>query len=498
MRAEMARGAAWMVLFRLFDRSVGVVSTAMLARLLVPGDFGLVAMAMSIIAIIELATAFSFEIALIQKADPRHEHYDTAWTLNILLATGGATITAALAPAAASFYNEPRLTLVMLCIAGAWLVQGFENIGTVNFRREMDFSSEFRFMATKRVVTFFVTIAAAFTLRSYWALVIGMTTGRLLGVALSYWMQPFRPRLSLACARELFSFSGWMLANNMAQVILGRLPHFVVGRVYGAQTLGAYTVGSEIAQLAHTELVAPINRAMFPGFARLVNDPETFRRICIEATAAILIVVLPVSFAIAVFAEPMVRVLLGAQWSEAAPVIRILAFSGAISALTSNNIAAYLALGQPRLVTLIFGSRLVLFLGAVAVLIQLEPRVTGVAHAELLAAVVSLVVSLPILFRSLHITFTEYIASAWRPLLASLAASAAVYFGIVRHAGEETFLAAITQLLLGLPLGLVLYTGALWLLWRASGRPASVEAMIGRRALDTLAARLGRRREPAT
>src|SRR5450755_2679114 len=89
MRAEMARGAAWMVLFRLFDRSIGIVSTTVLARLLVPADFGLVAMAMSVIAIVELATAFSFEMALIQKPDPLREHFNTAWTLNILVALGG-------------------------------------------------------------------------------------------------------------------------------------------------------------------------------------------------------------------------------------------------------------------------------------------------------------------------------------------------------------------------------------------------------------------------
>ena len=106
MRAQIARGAAWMVLFRLFDRSVGIVSTTILARLLVPADFGLVAMAMSVIAVVELATAFSFELALIQKADPEREHFDTAWTLNILIALGGAVLTTALAYPAASFYGD--------------------------------------------------------------------------------------------------------------------------------------------------------------------------------------------------------------------------------------------------------------------------------------------------------------------------------------------------------------------------------------------------------
>src|SRR3954463_13224473 len=112
MKAEMAKGAAWMVLVRLFDRSIGLVSTALLARLLIPADFGLVAMAMSVIALIELATAFSFDIALIQKPDVVREHYDTAWTLNIAVAAAGAVLTIAAARPVALFYGDPRLVQI--------------------------------------------------------------------------------------------------------------------------------------------------------------------------------------------------------------------------------------------------------------------------------------------------------------------------------------------------------------------------------------------------
>ena len=85
MRKEIARGAGWMVLFKLAERSLGLISTVILVRLLVPADFGLVAMAMSVIALVEVATAFSFEVMLIQKPHPTPEEYNSAWTLNILL-----------------------------------------------------------------------------------------------------------------------------------------------------------------------------------------------------------------------------------------------------------------------------------------------------------------------------------------------------------------------------------------------------------------------------
>ena len=222
MKAEIAKGATWMILLRLCDRTLGLVSTLILARLLVPADFGLIAMAMSFIALIELAGAFSFEIALIQHPDPSREHYDTVWTLNLAFALGCAGLTAALASVAARFYAEPRLSLVMFVLSVGWIVQGLENIGIVNFRRRMDFSREFAFMFGKRIVGFVVTLTLAYALRSYWALIVGQLSIRFTGLVLSYAMEPFRPRLSVARRRELFSFSGWMLVSNiMGSVWLG-------------------------------------------------------------------------------------------------------------------------------------------------------------------------------------------------------------------------------------------------------------------------------------
>jgi len=493
MRSEIARGAAWMVLLRLFDRSLGIISTTVLARLLVPADFGLVAMAMSVIAIIELATAFSFEIALIQESDPQREHFDTAWTLNILIALAGAAVTAAMAWPTATFYGDQRLAPVMLVIGGAWLVSGFENTGTVNFRREMNFSAEFRWMASKRVVSFIITLVAAFTLHSYWALVIGMATARLSGVALSYLVHPFRPRLGLSKARELFSFSGWVLANNFATVIFGRLPQIYVGRAFGAEPLGAYTVGSEIAQLPHTELVAPINRAMFPGYARLVGDLPSFRKVCVEGTAVLLIVVLPASAAVAILAGPIVRILLGTQWWQAVPIIQILALAGAFTALNANTIAAYLALGKPHVPTVALAVRVAVFVVAILVFTRGQ-GMFAVAYAELLAAAVTLSVSLPLLLSTLQVKLRDYAATLWRPLVASVLGAGLVYAVAGTGGPVESFSKALVHLLGGLAVGAVAYPSLLWMLWHLSGRPEGAETALGRHARRTF---LNLRKRPA-
>ena len=125
------------------------------------------------------------------------------------------------------------------------------------------------------MIAFVVTLSLALLMGSYWALVIGTVVGRVSGVVLSYTMQPFRPRFCLGKSGELFFFSGWMLLNNGLSVVLGRISHFIIGRAHGPGALGLYTVGSEIAYLPATDLIAPINRAVFPGYARMAADRNT-------------------------------------------------------------------------------------------------------------------------------------------------------------------------------------------------------------------------------
>jgi len=181
----MAKGAVWMVFFRVVERSIGLVSTVILARLLIPADFGLVAMAMSLIAILELMNSFSLDMALIQNQSATEHHYNTAWTLNVLMGLISALALALLAVPAAWFYHEPRLEMVIYVLAFGMLIQGMENIGTVAFRKEMRFDQEFKFLVLKKLAPFTVTVTLAFLWQNYWALIFGMLVGRITNVALS-------------------------------------------------------------------------------------------------------------------------------------------------------------------------------------------------------------------------------------------------------------------------------------------------------------------------
>src|SRR6185312_2958390 len=121
------------------------------------------------------------------------------------------------------------------------------------------------------------TIVLAFLLRSYWAMVFATLIGRLSGVGLSYVLHPFRPRLSFSKLGEFFHFSKWIFAQNLLTFLKDRSADFVIGRLAGAHALGVFNVSTDIANMPGTELVAPINRALLPGYALLAHDRTALR-----------------------------------------------------------------------------------------------------------------------------------------------------------------------------------------------------------------------------
>ncbi len=170
----MAKGAAWMVSMRIAIHSVGLVSMVILARLLVPEDFGLVALATMLVAALSTLSAFNFDVFLIQNQNAGRRHYDTAWTLSIVsnaVIAGGIIL---FATAASAFLEEPRLETIFYWFALATLVEGFANIGVVNFRKDLQFHKDSAYMLSPKLGTFAVTVRLAFLWRDYRAPVAGI------------------------------------------------------------------------------------------------------------------------------------------------------------------------------------------------------------------------------------------------------------------------------------------------------------------------------------
>ncbi|MES2316905.1 MAG: lipopolysaccharide biosynthesis protein [Pseudomonadota bacterium] len=468
--AQVARGAMLMVALKMAERSIGFVSTLILARLLTPADFGLVAMAMSVVALMELMGAFGFETAIIQRQDAERKHFDTAWTFGVIFSSVTALLLLALAIPAAHFYREPRVMLILPVLAAGALAQGFENIGTVAFRKELDFGREFRFLLSKKVISFTITIGLAFAFRSFWALVIGTVVSKWFSVWISYRVHPFRPKFSLAATRDLFHFSRWLFLSNLVLFLQNKSDAFILGRTVGASDLGLYNIASEIATMPSTELIAPINRAVFPAYAMLSADLPRLREKFLEVFRFIAVLSLPVCVGLVCVSDLAVQVLLGDNWVAAVPLLQLFTVCGLTSSLQSNLILVIVAMGKPKANTMLSAAMLVVYLPALF-WAGVRYGTLGAAWVHLIMAVIALIPLHIVFFRLTELRPAAYFATLWRPALAA-AGMAAVVLTMELNLNSTLHGIPLLALACYMIAGTLSYGFFLLILWHLNGRPA--------------------------
>ena len=473
-RTSPLKGAVLVVSMRWTDRLVGLVSTIILARLLLPDDFGIIAMASLTIGLVEVLLDLGVNVALVQNRAPTAQHYDTAWTLRLVQTVLAAlTVIFAAAPAA-EYFGDPRIVSVLHVMALALVLGGLENIGVVTFQKEMRFGLDFQFVFYKRLASFVITIAAAWLLRNYWALVIGMLGGRLLGTALSYRLHPMRPRLTLSTLGELFSVSQWTLLYGIANYLNRSLHKIAVARVSNSATTGAYAIADDISAMPATELLAPLNRVLFPAFVEARENLAELKRLYLLAQELQALIAVPACIGLALVAHDAILVLLGNTWLIAAPFVQLLSLANVCQAIITSAGYVMLTMGHFRKVALLTWAQVACFvLGATAVMH--EPDALAFAALQLAVLGVGLIVATYLILGTLPgLRPTEVLRSILRPVLAT-----GVMAALVFQAGEFLKLpAGVWTLTAKVAIGMVTYTGAIAALWWLAGRPWGAESYL--------------------
>lgn len=461
------------VAMRWTDRLIGLISTLILARLLVPADFGIIAMASLVIILADVFLDLGVNVALIQNNNATQEHYNTAWTLRLIQATIAATIVIVAAPWAAAYFNEPRVEWVIRCLSLGFFISALENIGVITFQKEMRFGLDFRFLFLRRMAGFIVTIAAALILQSYWALVIGNLVGRVLGVGLSYALHPMRPRLSLTKSREIFGISLWMMLRSASGYLDSKLHQIFVGGRENATVMGAYSLADEIATMPTTELLAPLNRVLFPAFVQVKEDLGELKRVFLLAQSIQVLIGVPAGVGLALVAQELVPILLGEKWLSAVPFIEIMALVSIMQAIMTSGGYILLTLGKARLVA-IYSIGQVFIFAALAILAIPNEGALSIAWLRLLVAGFGLLTFFWLLINAFAgLRLAEMIVSFLRPLIA-VAIMAAVIIYATPLAGLDGALLLGAKVLAGV----ASYALAIVALWWLAGRPPGAEAYV--------------------
>lgn len=470
---SVIKGAFIYVMMRWMDRFVGFISTLILARWLVPADFGIIAMISLVIGIAEVLLDLGVNVALIQNRAATQAHYDTAWTLRLLQACGTVIIVTLAAPYAGDYFHDPRVVPVLRIACLGTLFAALENIGVVTFQKDLRADLDFLLVFVKRISGFAATVILAWMFHSYWALVFATLIGRFVGVVASYLMHPMRPRLSLEKFGEIFGVSQWMLVNSIGNYVNQNLHKTLVGRWTNATTMGGYTLSDEISSMPSTEILAPLNRILFPTFVRAKNDPVELKRHFLLAQGLQCLIAIPASLGLALVAAPAVQVLLGEKWMMVVPFVQILALTNIVQAITTSTGYILLSLGRNRHATLTTWTQVVLF-ALIALLVLHQPQALELAWLRLACVASGLVVALATLMRIMrNVSLFDMLRNVVRPLLGALAMAGAIHL-------VEPLLPAIPMLhlLFLVVLGALTYIVTVLAAWTVSGRPQGAESYL--------------------
>jgi len=469
---SIARGSVWTIATRWCLRGIGLINTVVLARLLSPGDFGIVAMAIVAWGFVQVFSDTGQTLAVIRHPDPTRGHFDTAWTMSVVTGVIVALILVAVAPLAGQYFHEPRVVPIIRFIALAPLIEGFANVGAVaGFRRSLQFHKDFSVSVISKFSTVVMAVLLALVWRNYWVLAIAIVCGRIAMVIASYCMASYRPRFRLTKWRELWSYSVWIQIAAIGQFVSEQTDQVIVGRLVGAFEMGAYNVAADLAAAPTEELVIPIARATFPVYATLVHEPARLAQSYLSVLSLTAVIGLSAGFGVALVARDLVTVVLGAKWLAAAPLISWLAVSGGLLGVARSVNAVLTVTGNARLNAMRFWAFAALLIPA-AIGGGLGWGAEGVAAARTVVTAMFVPIMFYSLTRVIPVAWRDIVSCIWRPGLAVIAMVVAI--SALRMEMPPT---VILRLFCTIVLGAAAFTISLLLFWFCAGRPPGAERM---------------------
>lgn len=476
-RARLFRGSLWISGARAAANVLGLISTVVLARLLVPGDFGIVALGLTFTSVIQSVTDVAVSEALVQLRDPEDAHYHTAWTITLLRAALLSGLFAAAAWPIAHAYHDPRLMTVVFMLSASAFVGGFSNPRSIMLTKQLVFWQQFMLQITQKVTTLVVSVGAAFLFHSYWALLAGALAGQVAGVLVSYTVLPFRPKVSLAKSRDLLSFSVWLTLCQLVNTINWNSDHFLIGSFLGRVQLGYYKVGNDLAVIPSREATAPLTPTLFPAFSRLSDQPERLAAAYQSSQALVTAIALPAGVGVALIADPLVRLGLGARWVPSIFVVQCLASVFAIQTL--GNLAQPLAMATGRTKLLFHRDWQSFAFRVPSILIGAWlGGFAGIVYARCITGSVSVLFNSSVVTRVTGLSFLQQMRVNVRSLSATAAMALLVTAAnAVLPEGTSPAVLALKIAVLS-AVGAVAYLGITASLWTASGRPRGPETEV--------------------
>ena len=467
-------GTIWVLGARFLARFSDIILLMVLARFLAPDDFGLIALATSVTAIISTVVALPIDVPLINVKAVRLVFFHTAFSLAVLRAAIIIISACIAAPIAARAFEDDRLVPIILALSASISARSFMSPRMTLLARRIQLKPSFMIDLSGKIAGMLCAVIFVSFFPNHWALVVSPAVWSITSVVASYIVAPYRPKLDFSEWRHFSSYLAWMFPAQILAAIASQADKLILGALIPMGQLGQYNVASQISNIAEVTVRRSISSSLMPSFNSLLEQADRLRRGYFLADSAIFMIGLPIYMLLSAFSNVIVLLALSPAWANTAPFLQGLALA-MIPTLFRIPFRS-LAFAMKR-------ADLVFWLGVVNFAIRILAILTGYRFGGALGVVYGIGLG-NIFIAGVSTLFVQWLIKAdpkeqvmaiMRPLAGLTTMAPVAYYGANVAAKAESLLA--TTLLAGSfsILAILTYGTTILLSWRLAARPAGIE-----------------------
>jgi lipopolysaccharide exporter len=311
---------------KFISRIIGLFSTLILARILTPSDFAMIAIIAIVLHLFDVLSHTGSEQYIVQKSVVIDADLNTAWTLDILLKTSMFFVLLLMAPFVANFFEQENLGFAMQVAAITLIINALKNPGLFLLKRELDYKQFFYLSLVQRIVSFAVVISVALNWQSYWAFVIADIAGALVFTLGSFVVHKFRPSFGLHKVARQWQFSKWLMGKSIVGYLRSQIDTVFVAKFFNAGQLGNYHMARDVAMLPGHNLLGPAIEPLLADFKDYKSLPVNLGERVSQVLCIVALLVVPITTYMTYYPHIIIEVLLGPQWQLAGDILGVMSW----------------------------------------------------------------------------------------------------------------------------------------------------------------------------
>lgn len=327
---------------------LSLISTVILARLLTPEDFGLVAITMLIVYFLDIFSHTGTEKYILSKETINNDDINTAWSINISIRVIITLLLLIIAQPISEFF-QADITNALRVSSLILIMIGLSNPAISLMKRDLNYQRIFKLALFVKFTSFIITISIAYLTQSYWALIIGTISHYTINMIGSYIIYPFLPKYSLKNFHDQWLFSKWVLLRSFTGYFRSKGDAFILSKFFSTSDIGIFTIGKEFAMLVYEQIAAPISDLVITSIQRAQGNPIEINKSIEKYLLILLSLILPLAYILSLLSSNIVSIILGEQWLAAGPILEVLALLSISASLTMVFSATLTALKRTKL-----------------------------------------------------------------------------------------------------------------------------------------------------